>query len=131
MPCHVPSTSVSRRRRTLFPSSPPKIAAVLDLDKPGERATHDFLQRASSGRRPMWRVLGMRRRGKALLVAVEWLRSGKAERFSVVRLSLTELAARWHYFPTAAAARAALALEGKARSSSAPVGLALAERGAA
>lgn len=125
------ATSVSRRRRSLLPSSPPRIAAVINLDKPAERQTHDFLRRASTGRRPMWRVLALRRRRKTLLVAVEWLRSRREERFSVVHLSLKRLAAHWYYFPTVAAARAALALDGKPRPQTAPEAVALSERGAA
>jgi hypothetical protein len=104
---------------------------VLDLEKPDERAAHDFIRRVCSGRWPMWRLLGMRRHGRMLLLAVEWLRSGRDERFALVRLSLTELAARWHYFPSAAAARATLALEEKGRPTTPSVGIALAEKGTA
>jgi len=121
MPCHVPSTSVSRRRRTLFPSSPPKIAAVLDLEKPDERSVHDFIRRASTGRWPLWRLLGMRRCGNMLHVAVEWCRSREPEPYSVVHASLNEPAYSWHNFSTAYEARTAMAaLGGKCRPIAAP-----------
>jgi hypothetical protein len=111
MPCHVPSTSVSRRRSPRFPSSPPKITAVLDLDKPGERAAHDLIRRVSSGRWPMWRLLGMRRREQVLIIAVEWVRSRSAHPYSLIELSLVELALRWRDFSTAADVLAVLAVK--------------------
>ena len=71
MPCHVPATSVSSRRRALYQKRPPTIAAKLDLSKPGERSAHDFLLRATSGCLPLFRLLSMNRRGSSLLVAIE------------------------------------------------------------
>ena len=72
MPCHVPATSVScRRRKNPLLSSPPRFAATLDLSKPGEKSAHDFLLRATSGCLPLFRVLSMNRRGSSLLVAIE------------------------------------------------------------
>ena len=72
MPCSVPATSVScRRRPNPFASNPPKFAAVLDLSKPGEKSAHDFLLRATSGRLPLFRVLSVNRRDSSLLVAIE------------------------------------------------------------
>ena len=71
MPCHVPVTSVSSRRRALHQKRPPAIAAKLDLSKPGERSAHDFLLRATSGCLPLFRLLSMNRRGSSLLVAIE------------------------------------------------------------
>jgi len=103
------ATSVSRRRRNLSPSSLPKVAAVLDLNKSTERDTQDFLRRACSGRWPMWRLFGMRRQEQKLYVAVEWVRIVRAERYSVVELALDRLALCWRDYPTVAAARAALA----------------------
>ncbi len=121
------ATSVSRRRRTHFPSSPPKIAAVLDLDKPTERDTQAFLKRACSGRWPMWRLLGMRRKGRTLYAAVQWVRPEPAV-YAVVNIALDKCALFWRYFPTAAAALAAL--DGKRRPPTAPPAPALMERGA-
>jgi len=122
------ATSVSRRRRNLSPSSPAKVAAVLDLDKPTERDTQDFLRRACSGRWPMWRLFGMRRHDQSLYVAVEWLRMKRAERYSLVELALDQMALRWRDYPTVAAARAALAaLDSKQRQTSTPAAPALVE----
>jgi hypothetical protein len=73
MPCHVPATSVSCRRRALYQKRPPTIAAKLDLSKPGEAWAEDYLRRASTGSDAFWRPLGIRRDAAALFVAVEWL----------------------------------------------------------
>lgn len=53
----------------------------------------------------------MRRSGRTLWVAVEWLRSGRrtGETYSLVAVALDEVAIRWRYFPSGSAARAALA----------------------
>ena len=50
---------------------PPTPLALLDLSKPGERSVHEFICRATSGSTPLFRVLGLRRRGSSLLVAME------------------------------------------------------------
>lgn len=122
------ATSVSRRRRTIFPSSPPKIAAVLNLEIPDEREAHDFIRRASTGRWPMWRLLGMRRCGAVLNVAVEWCRSHSAQPYSVVYISLDKLAYSWDSFSTAAEALTALAmLDAKPRPPTTPAAPALME----
>lgn len=72
MPCSVPATSVSsRRRKNPLLSSPPRFAATLDLSKPGEKSAHDFLLRATSGCLPLFRVLSVNRRDSSLLVAIE------------------------------------------------------------
>ena len=110
MPCHVPATSVSRRCRKLFSSRPPTIAAKLDLSKPGEAWAEDYLRRASTGKEAFWRPLAIRRDDAALLVAVQWLLWQPAkDRYSVVTLSLTERALSWRKYPTADAAKKALA----------------------
>ena len=108
MPCHVPATSVSCRRRALYQKRSPTIVAKLDLSKPGEAWAEDYLRRASSGRWPMWRVLAQRRDETALRVAVRWLRSDKQGPFSVVTLSLVEMALHWRHFPSGATAVDAL-----------------------
>ncbi len=108
MPCHVPATSVSCRRRSIYQMRPPSIAAKLDLSKPGEAWAEDYLRRASTGSDAFWRPLGIRRDTTALFVAVRWLIGKKSERFSVVTISLTEHAVSWRKYPTAHAARTAL-----------------------
>ncbi len=110
MPCHVPATSVSCRRRALYQKRPPTIVAKLDLSKPGEAWAEDYLRRASTGKEAFWRPLGIRRHRSALLIAVEWLGSQSAsDRYSVVTLSLTEHALSWRKYPSAKAAKTALA----------------------
>jgi len=110
MPCHVPPTSVScRRRKNPLLSSPPRFAATLDLSKPREAWAEDYLRRASTGNDAFWRPLGIRRDASALFVAVRWLIGKKGERFSVVTISLTEHAVSWRKFPTAKEAMTALA----------------------
>lgn len=110
MPCHVPSASVPRVR--LAPSLsvfPVAVIATLDLANPHERAAHDLLRRFCSGRWPLWRLLGMRRSGRTLHVAVEWLRCRRPDRFSMVQVTLDQQALSWTYFPSAAATQRALA----------------------
>ena len=108
MPCHVPATSVSRRRPPSLRLSPPKAVAVLDLAQPGERDAHDFLRRFTTGRWPLWRVLGLRRRGSQLRAAVCWLRGGQINGYSLAELSLVEQAVCWRDMASAVAARQAL-----------------------
>ena len=111
MPCHVPATSVSSRRRAFYPKRPPTIAAKLDLSKPGEAWAEEYLRRASTGKEAFWRPLAIRRDDAALLVAVQWLDWQPAkDRFSVVTLSLTEKALWWRKYPSAKAAKKALAV---------------------
>jgi hypothetical protein len=88
---------------------PPAIAAKLDLSNPGEVWAEDYLRRASTGSDAFWRPLGIRRADAALFVAVRWLIGKQSERFSVVTISLTEHAVSWRKYPSAKAARAALA----------------------
>ena len=110
MPCHVPATSVSSHRRSLYLKRPPTIAAKLDLSKPGEAWAEDYLRRASTGKEAFWRPLAIRRGAAALLIAVEWRSSQSArDRYSVVTLSLTEQALSWRKYPSAKAAKTALA----------------------
>ena len=109
MPCHVPATSVSSRRSAFYSKRPPTIAAKLDLSMPGEAWAEDYLRRASTGIDAFWRPIGIRRDAGALFVAERWLIGKKSERHSVVTISLTEHAVSWHKYPSAKAARAALA----------------------
>lgn len=109
MPCSRPVTSASfRRRRPSLRLSPPRIAAVLDLNKEGERAVHVLLRKLTTGRWPLWRLLSMQRRGDLLLVACEWLRCSAPQPFTVVEVALDRVALSWGPYPTADAARAAL-----------------------
>ena len=83
--CFGPSAPiVSRRRRALSPSSPPRIAAWLHIDKPGERQALDRLHSYTAGRRKIWRVLAIRRDAEALRVAVEWPRRRAPQWFALV-----------------------------------------------
>lgn len=118
MPCHVPATSVSSRRRSLYPKRLPTIAAKLDLSKPGEAWAENYLRRASTGKEAFWRPLAIHRDDAALLLAVQWLDWQPAkDRYSVVTLSLTEQALSWRKYQTADAAKKALA---KGRAAEAP-----------
>ncbi len=109
MPCHVHSASVpNSRRRSSLRLSPPRILAKLNMSNEIERSTQAFLKRACSGRWPMWRLLGMKRNGNTLIIAIEWLRIHKPT-FALVNIALDKIAMHWRDYPTAAAARAALA----------------------
>lgn len=88
----------------------PQIVATLDLSKPNELAAEKMIRSATTGRWPLWRLLGMRRHGERLILAVEWkprqLRAPRA--FSLVSIDLNDRAIRWRDFPDATAAAAAL-----------------------
>ena len=106
--CFVPKSASSKPRR--FPSvkqRPLTIAALLDLDLPGEREAHSLLTRFSSGRSPTWKPLEVHRAERSLLVAVQW--SPRAVRrprsYSLVSIAFDETALSWHDFPSATAAR--------------------------
>lgn len=119
MPCHISkSTGVSaRRRRQIQLKTPPPLPslAVLDLDKPSERAAHDFLLRATSKPDRFWRVLDIRRQGDALLCVVRWVHPDNlAKPFSLAELSLTEAAVCWRDYSTAEAAQAEMDRRGEA-----------------
>lgn len=112
MPCSPLATSVSAHRRSpSLLTSPPPVAAVLDLSQPGERQAHDLVRRFASGRWPLWRLLSMRRVGHSLLAAVQWSPGSRRIPgcFAVVAVSLTEVALSWLDFPGAGDARRALA----------------------
>lgn len=108
MPCHVSkSIGVSARRRRQIQRQAPPSLAVLDLNKPSERAAHDFLLRATSKHDRMWTLLALRRLGDVLLCVVRWVHStGSAENYSLVEVSLVEAAVHWPYFASAEAASA-------------------------
>ncbi len=112
MPCHVPAARVSSRRHRLISSSPPlAFLAVLNLDNPTERQACDYVRRATSGERPLWRLLGLGKAGRRLRCAVRWAQQITAEHFSLVELDLADLsglALSWKDFATAAAAVDAL-----------------------
>lgn len=92
---------------------PEKEASVqeveLDLADPGERFMYDYVQRATQGPEPMWRLLAIRRAGAVLWCVVRWVQcAGEAGSYSLVQLELTEPALRWNDFATAEAATQAL-----------------------
>lgn len=88
-------------------------ATMLDLNKPGEKSAHDFLLRATSGSFPLFRVLGMRRRGLLLLLAIE-TSQGSAYVLSL-SLEKTALSLR-QWYPSHETAKAAIVAYGKRRS---------------
>ena len=106
-----PATSVSRRRRALSPSSPPRIAALLHIDRPREREALDLLHSYTTGPRRMWRVLAMRRGPGALLAAVAWVRRRKM--FATVSFSFSDGSVCCLFKKSESAARAGLAGRGE------------------
>ena len=112
MPCHARSSKSSRRHPSVLPSRPPsRIEARLNLDEPGERNAFELIRRYTTGRWPLWRLLGMYREGPVLYCAVEWLRTGKgshSEKYALAEVALDHIGVRWHYRASAAAARAVL-----------------------
>jgi hypothetical protein len=94
-------------------AEPEKLATVqdaqLDLEDPGERFMYEYVQRATQGPEPMWRLLKIHRQGSVLLCVVQWIqRVVEPGSYSLVQLELTEPALRWNDFPTAEAATQAL-----------------------
>ncbi len=86
-----------------------ELDAQLDLEDPGERFMYEYVQRATQGAEPMWRLLKSRRQGAVLLCVVQWIQRGQeAGSYSLVQLELTEPALRWNDFPTSEAATQAL-----------------------
>ena len=109
MPCHVRATSLSRsRRRPSLRLSPPKIVALLHLDKSGERQALDALHSYTTGPRKIWRVLAMRRDAGALRVAVEWFRRRSAPMFALVSIGFSDGVVDCRFMGSAKAARAGL-----------------------
>jgi len=105
-----PATSASSRRRP--PSvrlSPPRIAALLRIDKPGERRALDTLHGYTTGPRKIWRVLAMHRDAGALRVAVEWSRRRSVLRFALVSIGFADGVVDCRFMDSEKAARAALA----------------------
>ena len=114
MPCHVPATKASFRRRS--PSlklRPPRIAAWLHIDKPAERQALDRLHSYTTGRRKIWRVLAIRRDAEALRVAVEWARRRSPQWFALVTIAFADGSVSCHFKDSAKAARAALVARGE------------------
>ena len=106
-----PATSVSRRRRALSPSSSPRIAALLHMDKPREREALDRLHGYCTGRRPLWRLLAVRRGPAALLAAVAWVR--RRQMFATVSFSFSDGSVCCLFKKSESAARAALVARGE------------------
>lgn len=110
------ATSASSRRRP--PSkrlSPPRIAALLQIDKPGERQALDRLHCYTSGPRKIWRVLAMRRDAGALRLAVEWFRHRSASMFALVSIGFADGVVDCRFMKSGGAARAALTAGGEER----------------
>ena len=82
-------------------SSPSVVGARLDLEDPGERHAHQYLERATSGPDRMWHLLDLRRSGSVLLCAVHWVQRSRCPKpYSLVHLALTEPALWWNDFAT-------------------------------
>ncbi|MBL9008844.1 MAG: hypothetical protein JNJ46_31580 [Myxococcales bacterium] len=109
------TTSRRRRspRRRQAPTLPP--LAVLDLSKPAERQAHDFLCRATRTRGGLWNLVSLHRQGDLLLCIVRWVHpDNRAKPFSLAEVSLMQPAVRWHDYPSAQAAQAALSCNASA-----------------
>lgn len=90
------------------------ITDMLDMDKPAEKEARDIVLGLVRGFRPTWHMLGVRRDGDKLLLAVSWERSLKPA-YAVVELKLgAELVMRIKPAPSVEAARAALDQQGGA-----------------
>ena len=104
MPSPRPVTSVSVRKVVDSPSKPPHTmpaaCAVLDLTKPGERRVEALLRWASTGEKPLWLPLAIRRHDDKLLVAVEWRAWPHlhSHPLGLVELLLTGNELRWQSF---------------------------------
>lgn len=104
MPSPRPVTSVSSRQVVDSPSKPPRTmpaaCAVLDLTKPGERRVEALLRWATTGEKPLWLPLAIRRHDDKLLVAVEWRAWPHlhSHPLGLVELALTGHDMRWQSF---------------------------------
>ena len=102
MPCHVRSSSTSRRRPISpsgLPTGVPTPVALLDLSIPGERFVERFMRWAATGPRPLWKPLSVSRRERVLRVAVVWREFPHEEPFGLVEISLAGDGLRWQSFP--------------------------------
>jgi len=111
MPCHIPSASVSSRRRRHLPypsSLPPTPLALLDLSRRTERAAHDYLTRATTHRDGSLRLLDLRRAGPRLLCAVIWRHNKLPSLLEINLADDTGLSLRFTPCATEEAARAEL-----------------------
>ncbi len=89
--------------------SPSVVETGLDLENPGERHAHQYVEHATTGPDRMWSLLGVRRSGPVLLCAVHWVKRWRTPKpYSLVHLDLTEPALWWKDFATSDAARQAL-----------------------
>lgn len=103
------SRNVSRPRPSSLCLSPPRMAALLHLDKPGERRAMEALHSYTTGRRKIWRVLAVCRDAEALRVAVEWPRRRSRSWFALVTIAFGDGSVCCLFKDSAKAARAALA----------------------
>jgi len=102
-----------------------KVAATLDLSQPGERAAYDTILWATTGRWPLWRLLGVRRHGGSLAVAVKWKpkQPSSSRDFSLIVIDLRDRTMRWLKFPTTVAVLEALRAFGRAPNPAGPAAL--------
>jgi hypothetical protein len=56
----------------------PYLSTMLDLEKPAEREAYDMIRSLIAHVHPAWKLLGVRREGAILHLAVEWARMGRA-----------------------------------------------------
>ena len=81
---HTPATSVSARPRSPSQSPQPRPAA----------GAYALLRRMTTGRWPIWRILGTAAPCVDLVVGVEWLR-GSSSRYAVATISPDGRALSW------------------------------------
>jgi DNA-binding XRE family transcriptional regulator len=102
-------------------STPPLIAATLDLSKPGERWAERFLRWASTGPRPLLKPLAISRNEQNLLVAVEWLDWPHDEPLALLEIALTGNSLRWMPLPHSERSRLLASLRPQAQSPEQPL----------
>lgn len=106
---HVTSSSSVRRSPSSLP--PPRLALPIqipvDLAKPAERATYNFIRRMSTGRWPSWGLLGVCREGDTLYFALEWLRYTDGK-YALMEVAVNKIAVSWTPQKTADSALTAL-----------------------
>ena len=85
---HTPATSVSARPRS--PSQSPQ-------PRPDASGAYALLRRMTTGRWPLWRVLGTAAPCSSLVVGIEWLRGSKgtSSRFSVATIGSDGKSMEW------------------------------------
>jgi hypothetical protein len=85
---HTPATSVSAR-----PGSPSQ-SPQKNQPRQDAAGAYALLRRMSTGRWPIWRILGTAAPARDLIVGVEWLR-GSSSRYAVATISPDGRALSW------------------------------------